>query len=95
MAIKIFNLGGDDKLDVPLTPDDMLNDEHLKYRGVTKAELEKIRKDKDEKYEQRQNELLSLYTDTLYKLSLANHFRDRPFWLPTNLDFRGRTYPGT
>lgn len=95
LAIEIFNLGGDDKLDVPLTPDDMLNDEHLKYRGMTKAELEKIRKDKDEKYEQRQNELLSLYTDTLYKLSLANHFRDRPFWLPTNLDFRGRTYPGT
>lgn len=94
LAIKVFNLGGDDKLDVPLTPDDMLTDDHLKYRGITRAQLEKTRNNKDEKYIQRQNELLSLYTDTLYKLSLANHFRDRPFWLPTNLDFRGRTYPG-
>lgn len=94
LAIKIFNLGGDDKLDVPLTPDDMLTDDHLKYRRMTRAQLEKTRNINDDKYLQRQNELLSMYTDTLYKLSLANHFRDRPFWLPTNLDFRGRTYPG-
>lgn len=94
LAIKIFNLGGDDKLDVPLTPDDMLTDHHLSYRGMTKAQLEKRRHINDENYQQRQNELLSMYTDTLYKLSLANHFRDRAFWLPTNLDFRGRSYPG-
>lgn len=94
LAIKVLNLGGDDKLDVPLTPDDMLTDDHLKYRGITRQQLEKSRKINDEKYQQRQNELLSMYTDTLYKLSLANHFRDRAFWLPTNLDFRGRSYPG-
>lgn len=94
LAIKIFNLGGDEKLDVPLTPDSMVTDEHLKYRGLTKAQFEQNRNIKDEKYLQEQNELLSIYTDTLYKLSLANHFRDRPFWLPTNLDFRGRSYPG-
>jgi len=29
----------------------------------------------------------------LYKLSVANHFRDDVFWLPINLDFRGRVYP--
>jgi len=25
-------------------------------------------------------------------MSLANHFRDKIFWLPHNLDFRGRAY---
>lgn len=96
LAIKVFNNGGDDKLDVPLTPDHMLSDDHLRYRGITRAHIDEVIKKNynDEKYQQHQNELLSVYTDTLYKLSLANHFRDRAFWLPTNLDFRGRTYPG-
>lgn len=94
LAIKIFNLGGNEKLDVPLTPDDMLTDEQLKYRGVTRAQLETKKSVYDEKYRQRQNELFSMYSDTLYKLSLAHHFRDRAFWLPTNMDFRGRSYPG-
>lgn len=93
LAIKIFNFGGDDKLDVPLTPDNMVTDEHLKYRGKTREQFDSERNFYDEMYHQRQNELLSMYTDTLYKLSLAHHFRDRPFWLPTNLDFRGRSYP--
>ncbi|VVC87266.1 unnamed protein product, partial [Leptidea sinapis] len=34
----------------------------------------------------------SLWCDSLYKLSLANHYRDRVFWLPHNMDFRGRVY---
>ena len=35
----------------------------------------------------------SLRMTALYKLSVANHFRDNTFWLPLNLDFRGRVYP--
>ncbi|XP_071439372.1 DNA-directed RNA polymerase, mitochondrial [Hetaerina americana] len=38
-------------------------------------------------------EAYSLWCDMLYRLSLANHFRDRVFWLPHNMDFRGRVYP--
>ncbi|CAH0725565.1 unnamed protein product, partial [Brenthis ino] len=34
----------------------------------------------------------SLWCDALYKLSLANHYRERMFWLPHNMDFRGRVY---
>ncbi|CAH2044038.1 unnamed protein product, partial [Iphiclides podalirius] len=34
----------------------------------------------------------SLWCDALYKLSLANHYRGRTFWLPHNMDFRGRVY---
>ncbi|XP_037679719.1 DNA-directed RNA polymerase, mitochondrial [Choloepus didactylus] len=38
-------------------------------------------------------ELHSLRADALYRLSLAQHLRHRVFWLPHNMDFRGRTYP--
>ena len=37
--------------------------------------------------------MYSLWCDCLYRLSIANHFRNRTFWFPHNLDFRGRTYP--
>lgn len=94
LVIKVFNFGGDKKLDVPLTPDNIVTDKHLEYRGIDRTEFENARNVKDEKYQKHQNELNSQYMDTKYKLSLANHFRDRPIWLPTNLDFRGRTYPG-
>ncbi|GAV03671.1 hypothetical protein RvY_14063-3 [Ramazzottius varieornatus] len=66
--------------------------------------LPKIRRDmtaeeRSEAYRQRfllkkkRNEMFSLWCDALYKLSIANHFRDRVFWLPQNIDFRGRVYP--
>lgn len=34
-----------------------------------------------------------LRADALYRLSVAQHLRDHTFWLPHNMDFRGRTYP--
>lgn len=39
-------------------------------------------------YKRRKAEMYSLWCDTLYRLSLANHFRDKIFWLPHNMDFR-------
>ncbi|XP_003502602.1 DNA-directed RNA polymerase, mitochondrial isoform X2 [Cricetulus griseus] len=38
-------------------------------------------------------EMHSLRIEALYRLSLAQHLRNRVFWLPHNMDFRGRTYP--
>ncbi|KAF5913147.1 hypothetical protein HPG69_006198 [Diceros bicornis minor] len=38
-------------------------------------------------------EMHSLRADALYRLSLAQHLRRRVFWLPHNMDFRGRAYP--
>uniref|UniRef100_A0A8C8VV53 DNA-directed RNA polymerase n=1 Tax=Peromyscus maniculatus bairdii TaxID=230844 RepID=A0A8C8VV53_PERMB len=38
-------------------------------------------------------EMHSLRIESLYRLSLAQHLRNRVFWLPHNMDFRGRTYP--
>ncbi|QQP56671.1 DNA-directed RNA polymerase [Caligus rogercresseyi] len=39
------------------------------------------------------NENYSLWCDCLYRLSLANHFRNDILYFPHNLDFRGRVYP--
>ncbi|XP_021497542.1 LOW QUALITY PROTEIN: DNA-directed RNA polymerase, mitochondrial [Meriones unguiculatus] len=38
-------------------------------------------------------EMHSLRSEALYRLSLAQHLRHSIFWLPHNMDFRGRTYP--
>ncbi|XP_005406090.1 PREDICTED: DNA-directed RNA polymerase, mitochondrial [Chinchilla lanigera] len=38
-------------------------------------------------------EMHGLRQEALYRLSLAQHLRHRVFWLPHNMDFRGRTYP--
>ena len=38
-------------------------------------------------------ETYSLWCDILYKLSIANHFRDDIMYFPHNIDFRGRVYP--
>ncbi|CAF4858093.1 unnamed protein product, partial [Rotaria magnacalcarata] len=38
-------------------------------------------------------EIFSLWCYELYRLSIANHFRNEIFWFPHNLDFRGRVYP--
>ncbi|KFO28925.1 DNA-directed RNA polymerase, mitochondrial isoform X2 [Fukomys damarensis] len=38
-------------------------------------------------------EMHSLWREALYRLSLAQHLRHQVFWLPHNMDFRGRTYP--
>ena len=39
-------------------------------------------------YKRHKAEMYSLWCDTLYRLSLANYYRDKVFWLPHNMDFR-------
>ncbi|KAF7996290.1 hypothetical protein HCN44_001922 [Aphidius gifuensis] len=91
IQIKVFQDGGSDKLNVPRPRSSLLpvesidknasNDERKSYY---KATLE---------YSQKKNEMYSLWCDALYRLSLANHFRNKIIWLPHNMDFRGRVYP--
>jgi len=38
-------------------------------------------------------ETFSLWCTALYRLSLAEHFKDDVLWFPHNIDFRGRCYP--
>ncbi|KAK0181415.1 hypothetical protein PV327_003703 [Microctonus hyperodae] len=91
LAIKVFQDGGSVKLNVPQPPSVLppipllqTNSSEIDRKSITKARLERKRK---------KGEMYSLWCDALYRLSLANHFRDKVFWLPHNMDFRGRVYP--
>ncbi|XP_071857685.1 mitochondrial RNA polymerase isoform X2 [Bombus fervidus] len=91
IIIKIFQDGGSVELNVPqsvsvLTPPSPIN----KNATVEEKQKEAIA---IAQYHQKKYDTYSLWCDTLYKLSIANHFRNKIFWLPHNLDFRGRTYP--
>ena len=45
-----------------------------------------------EKYRKEKNENLSLRGDLVNKMAIAQAYRGKTFYLPHNLDFRGRTY---
>ncbi|KAH8850588.1 DNA-directed RNA polymerase, mitochondrial [Schistosoma japonicum] len=46
-------------------------------------------------FEDRQDygEFCSLWSTELYRLSIANQYRDKTIWFPHSMDFRGRVYP--
>ncbi|XP_053693422.1 DNA-directed RNA polymerase, mitochondrial [Sabethes cyaneus] len=93
VVLEIFNKGGNTKLDVPEPPNSLPPVENT----VPKNEMSSYDKfnmmRKKINHRRKQGDMFSLWCDALYRLSLANHFRDRVFWLPQNIDFRGRVYP--
>ncbi|XP_063699964.1 DNA-directed RNA polymerase, mitochondrial isoform X2 [Culicoides brevitarsis] len=91
VILEVFKNGGSDKLNVPPPPSTLAPPPDLDKSDATKEE--KIQHFKDKMmFKRRQAEMYSLWCDALYRLSLANHFRKKVFWLPHNLDFRGRAY---
>lgn len=95
VAMEVFRNGGSQELNVSQPPS-----------ALPPLQFDKTENDptleKSQKYEmfqarmarrQTQGEMFSLWCDLLYRLSLANHYRDKVFWLPHNMDFRGRVYP--
>ncbi|KAL0275039.1 UNVERIFIED_CONTAM: hypothetical protein PYX00_003026 [Menopon gallinae] len=88
-AIELFKAGGSKKVNVPVYPS---RTETPKMRApgtrVSKADYLKHMK-----LLQETRDAYGLWCEALYKLSLANHYRDKIFWLPQNIDFRGRVYP--
>lgn len=90
LMIKVFNTNGDSNLDIPLhqsaMPEVPQIPQHFSSseRAVLVKERIKVTKER--------NEMYSLWCDCLYKLSIANHFKNSVIWLPHNLDFRGRVY---
>lgn len=94
VIIEVFQNGGNSKLDVPQPPNSLPPLPAIPDRnsGLSNAERAKLFKEKM-MHRRRQGEMYSLWCDTLYRLSLANHYRDKVFWLPHNMDFRGRVYP--
>ncbi|KAL3272879.1 hypothetical protein HHI36_014339 [Cryptolaemus montrouzieri] len=93
LILKVFNSGGSDKLDVPKPSSSLPPPEPPKAL----EEMDKLQRyhffRQKLQYRRHKAEMYSLRCDCLYRLSLANHFRDEIFWLPHNMDFRGRVYP--
>ncbi|CAH0564781.1 unnamed protein product [Brassicogethes aeneus] len=91
IILSVFNNGGSAKLDVP-EPSTSLAPPPPYTADMDKQEKFHIFRQKLQ-HRRKKAEMYSLWCDCLYRLSLANHFRDDVFWLPHNMDFRGRVYP--
>ncbi|KAG1672251.1 DNA-directed RNA polymerase, mitochondrial [Nymphon striatum] len=95
LIIDIYNNNGSEELGIPQSPSlcppipkftsDMLD-------GSNKSGYKKVWKDRM-RLKNQKDEMYSLWRDALYKLSIANHYKDDVFWFPYNFDFRGRSYP--
>ncbi|NXX97592.1 RPOM protein, partial [Centropus bengalensis] len=90
IIISIFNDKGNEKLDVPPpiseAPKPLID-------LSNSSSLTKLQKRELLLCKKKAAEMHSLRMDALYKLSIANYVRDKVFWFPHNMDFRGRTYP--
>ncbi|XP_018577460.1 DNA-directed RNA polymerase, mitochondrial [Anoplophora glabripennis] len=91
VILQVFNSGGSSSLDVPEPPSSLSPPEAV-FANMDKVEKYQLFRQKLQ-YKRKKAEMYSLWCDCLYRLSLANHFRNDVFWLPHNMDFRGRVYP--
>jgi DNA-directed RNA polymerase len=89
LIVDIFRKNGNDDLNVPTAEFPHLP-EIPKNASIEERRL--ILKQRKE-VKKVSRELYSLRMDMLYRLSLAKYFEQEVFWLPHNLDFRGRAYP--
>ncbi|NWI54063.1 RPOM protein, partial [Calyptomena viridis] len=90
LIISIFNDKGNEELDIPPPLSEAPRPPSAPGHSSTwskslRHELLQCKK--------KTAEMHSLRMDALYKLSIANYVRDKVFWFPHNMDFRGRTYP--
>ncbi|XP_050428199.1 DNA-directed RNA polymerase, mitochondrial [Adelges cooleyi] len=91
VVIHVFRSGGSSKLSIPMpssacpSPQPISSSMSKEERSIIHRERNLLKRQKAEMY--------SLWCDALYRLSLANHFCGKVFWLPHNMDFRGRVYP--
>jgi len=92
LVIGLFRAGGDSELSVPLDESKMVDKMPVLKQNASKADRIMFNKEK-KRYDQKRREMYSLWRDCLYRLSIANHYRNNIIWFPHNMDFRGRTYP--
>ncbi|XP_061322660.1 DNA-directed RNA polymerase, mitochondrial [Pezoporus flaviventris] len=90
IIISIFNDKGNEKLDIPPP---LSEAPKPPAAPSNPSALDKAQKHELLLCKKKAAEMHSLRMDALYKLSIANYVRDRVFWFPHNMDFRGRTYP--
>ncbi|XP_075980404.1 mitochondrial RNA polymerase [Anticarsia gemmatalis] len=91
LQIKLFRAGGNKKLDIP-PPSSALDLSQFEAAGGAGGASAADSFKRRVALNRARAEMHSLWCDSLYKLSLANHYRHSVFWLPHNLDFRGRVY---
>ncbi|XP_043196144.1 DNA-directed RNA polymerase, mitochondrial-like [Amphibalanus amphitrite] len=91
VVLHVFNNDGDESLDIP-APVSLLPPLPTIEPTMTPSEKFKVKQQRVQ-LNRKKAEQFGLWCDALYKLSLANHFRDRVLWLPHTVDFRGRAYP--
>ncbi|XP_071944644.1 DNA-directed RNA polymerase, mitochondrial-like [Antedon mediterranea] len=91
IVLDIFRKGGDEDLNIP--PPSSVCPEPPSYSKCMKSEeMIEIQKQRIQ-YRKKKSEMHALRMNEVYKLSIANAFRDHIFWFPHNMDFRGRVYP--
>ncbi|NXT30267.1 RPOM protein, partial [Syrrhaptes paradoxus] len=90
IIISIFNDKGNEKLDIPPPLSEAPKPPAIPGSPSTWS---KSQKHEVMMCKKKAAEMHSLRMDALYKLSIANYVRDKVFWFPHNMDFRGRTYP--
>ncbi|XP_065601949.1 DNA-directed RNA polymerase, mitochondrial isoform X1 [Cyrtonyx montezumae] len=90
IIISIFNDKGNEKLDIPPPVSEAPKPPVV---PSSSSALHKSLKHELLLCKKKAAEMHSLRMDALYKLSIANYVRDKVFWFPHNMDFRGRTYP--
>ncbi|XP_074933381.1 DNA-directed RNA polymerase, mitochondrial [Phalacrocorax aristotelis] len=90
IIISIFNDKGNEKLDIPPPISEAPKPPPTPSNSST---CNKSQKHELLLCKKKAAEMHSLRMDALYKLSIANYVRDKVFWFPHNMDFRGRTYP--
>ncbi|NWU59242.1 RPOM protein, partial [Dromas ardeola] len=90
IIISIFNDKGNEKLDIPPPISEAPRPPVSSGNSST---CNKSQKHELLLCKKKAAEMHSLRMDALYKLSIANYVRDKVFWFPHNMDFRGRTYP--
>ncbi|XP_028301108.1 DNA-directed RNA polymerase, mitochondrial [Gouania willdenowi] len=94
IIISIFNDRGSEKLDIPPPLSEAPKIQHFNRQDNSITLTEKAHLKREVMNARKKcNEMHSVRMDALYKLSIANHMRDKIFWFPHNMDFRGRTYP--
>ncbi|XP_050347708.1 DNA-directed RNA polymerase, mitochondrial [Nymphalis io] len=86
LQMKVFKSGGDKKLDIPPPASSLEASQCAGAADAASALRARVALNRA------RADMHSLWCDALYKLSLANHYRETTFWLPHNMDFRGRVY---
>ncbi|XP_077914860.1 DNA-directed RNA polymerase, mitochondrial isoform X4 [Halichoerus grypus] len=93
LVLELFTAKGCPRLGVPAPPSEAPRPPEGRLPpGASPAHKAKVRRELARCLKVAR-EMHSLRSDALYRLSLAQHLRHRVFWLPHNMDFRGRTYP--